>query len=66
LVVLPDYQQKGIGTELIKRCIEHFPESEWMLWTSENNIKFYEKVGFKQYEGVVMSIPPFWSRNEDV
>jgi len=24
----PEYQNKGIGKELVKRCIEHFPNCE--------------------------------------
>jgi Acetyltransferases len=57
LVVLPEYQNKGIGTELIKRCIERFPNSEWLVQTTEKNIKYYEKFGFKIYEDVVLTIP---------
>ena len=30
LMVLPEYQNKSIGKELVKRCIEHFPiRSGW-------------------------------------
>ena len=35
LLVLPEYQNKGIGKELVKRCIEHFPNSEWLVQTTE-------------------------------
>ena len=28
LMVLPEYQNRGIGKELVRRCIEHFPNSE--------------------------------------
>jgi len=31
LLVLPEFQNKGIGKELLKRCIEHFPNSEWLV-----------------------------------
>ena len=57
LVVLPEHQNKGIGTELVKRCIEHFPNSEWLVQTTDKNVRFYEKIGFKAYEGVVLTIP---------
>jgi ribosomal protein S18 acetylase RimI-like enzyme len=31
LLVLPEYQSRGIGSELVKRCIEHYPNSEWLV-----------------------------------
>ena len=52
LVIDPAYQNKGIGRELVKRCIEHYPNSEWSLETSEKNIGFYEKIGFKRSKSV--------------
>lgn len=60
LLVLPDFQNKGIGTELVKRCIEHFPNSEWLVGTMKNISGFYEKIGFQRDEnsgGVFLSIP---------
>jgi len=64
LLVDPDYQKKGIGKELVRRCIAHFPNSGWLLETTEENIGFYEKVGFKQNKGVFFSIPSFFQRME--
>jgi ribosomal protein S18 acetylase RimI-like enzyme len=52
LVIDPDYQHMGIGRELVRRCIAHYPNSEWTLETSEKNIGFYEKIGFGRSKGV--------------
>ena len=35
LMVLPEYQGKSIGTGLVKRCIEHYPNSEWLVQTTK-------------------------------
>jgi len=64
LVVLSEYQNKGIGTELVNRCIAHFPNSEWLVQTTENNIKYYEKLGFEIYKDVVLTIPSKYQRSE--
>lgn len=57
LVVDPEYQNRGIGEELIKRCIERFPDTEWLVQTEEHIAGFYEKIGFKVYDKVVLVIP---------
>jgi ribosomal protein S18 acetylase RimI-like enzyme len=33
LAVMPEYQNQGIGKELVRRCIEYFPASEWLVET---------------------------------
>jgi len=33
IYVLPKFQNKGIGKELLKCHIEHFPNSEWIIQT---------------------------------
>ena len=60
MVVDPEYQNKGIGKELIKRCMEHNSKSQWLLETNNKNIGFYEKLGFKRSNSVFFSIPAIW------
>jgi len=60
LVVDPEYQGQGIGKELVKRCIRHYPYTEWLVQTTENIAGYYEKMGFKRYKHVVLSIPSKW------
>jgi len=56
LLVAPEYQKQGIGRELLKRCIEHYPNSEWLAQTT-NKAGFYEKNGFKVNNDVFLTIP---------
>lgn len=60
LVVDPDFRGKGIGRELIKRCIQHYPNSEWLVQTEEGITGFYEKLGFDRYKNSVLRIPSKW------
>ena len=57
LVVLPEFQNKGIGKELVKRCIEHFPNSEWLVGTTKEISGYYEKIGFKRTNDMFLSMP---------
>lgn len=59
LAVLPEFQNKGIGKELVRRCIETFPNSEWLVQT-EAASRFYEKIGFSVNEDVFLSVPCKW------
>jgi ribosomal protein S18 acetylase RimI-like enzyme len=65
LVVDPEYQSKGIGNELVKRCIEHFPTTEWLVQTENHISGFYEKIGFKIYNDVVLTIPSIYQGTKD-
>lgn len=56
LAVLPEYQNKGIGSELIKRCISACESSEWLVQTDMAK-GFYEKIGFKVNEDHFLTIP---------
>jgi len=64
LVVDPDYKNKGIGNELIKRCIDHFPDTEWLVQTEKHISGYYEKMGFTIYTDVVLTIPSKYQRSE--
>ncbi len=60
LVVDPEFQGKGIGRELIERCIQHFPHSEWLVQTEENTAVYYEKIGFKRDTRAFLRIASKW------
>lgn len=57
LLILPEYQNKGIGNELLKRCVNHFPNSEWLVQTKNEISSFYEKNGFKINNDIFLTIP---------
>ena len=59
LAVLPEYQHQGIGTELLKRCMETYPNSEWLVQT-ESAAKFYEKFGFTVDQDIFITVPCKW------
>ena len=50
LIVHPDYQRKGVGTELMNRLMELLKENNLLptLVAAPGKDKFYEKFGFKQ------------------
>lgn len=56
LAVLPEYQNKGIGKELVRRCINTCASSEWLVQT-ESAKGFYEKIGFEQNNEYFLTIP---------
>ncbi|MCL2751220.1 MAG: GNAT family N-acetyltransferase [Firmicutes bacterium] len=62
LLVDPKYQDKGIGKELVKRCIEHFPDSEWLVPTTSDKVIYYEKLGFKISKDSFLTIPSKWQK----
>lgn len=59
LAVMPEFQNQGIGKELVGRCMEYFPDSEWLVQT-ETATGFYEKIGFKASKDVFLKIPCKW------
>lgn len=60
LVILPEYQRQGIGQALVKRCITHFPDSEWLVQTTRDIFPYYEKLGFAVNNDVFLTIPSRW------
>lgn len=57
LAVLPEYQGKGIGSELVRKCMDMYPDSEWLLETIPERVSFYEKLGFEINNNPVLKIP---------
>jgi len=57
LLVLPECQNKGIGSELLRRCIEHYPNSEWLVQTTAEISGYYKKHGFKVNNDTFLTIP---------
>jgi len=57
LMVLPEYQNKGIGKELVMRCIRHYPNSEWLVQTTKEISGYYEKNEFAVNDDVFLTIP---------
>ncbi|MBO4789793.1 MAG: GNAT family N-acetyltransferase, partial [Oxalobacter sp.] len=50
LMVHPDYQHQGYGTKLLTEIERYFPGKRYELFTSNqsvNNIRLYEKVGYR-------------------
>ncbi|WP_367279026.1 GNAT family N-acetyltransferase [Methanospirillum sp.] len=60
LVVDPEFQCKGIGRELLKRCILTYPKTEWIVQTNDSNVEYYLKNGFIRYPRNVLFKPSVW------
>lgn len=48
LYVLPDFRNRGIGAEILRKCMEDSPKDLWLYVFSRNTraISFYEHHGF--------------------
>ncbi len=50
VIVLPDYQRIGIGTEIMNRLLDKCKKHhirDIQLFCAENKLSFYEKLGFR-------------------
>lgn len=59
LAVLPKFQNKGIGRELVQRCRNTCQNSEWLVQTDMAK-GFYEKIGFTENTDHFLTIPCRW------
>lgn len=51
LLVLPEYQRKGIGSALLKAVLDRYSSVRQIVLTTDNihkNIAFYKSMGFKE------------------
>ena len=49
IIVLPEYQRQGIGTQLLRQTMKHFKEVYQLILTTDSELKtvaFYEANGF--------------------
>ena len=60
LVVDPEFRCRGIGRELLERCVRTFPKTEWIVQTNDENAEYYLKNGFIRYPGNVLFKPSAW------
>lgn len=61
LVVDRQYRGRGIGSELLRRCMAKYPNTEWLLQTQEQTVPFYEINGFSRFEEPVMFRKMKWT-----
>lgn len=62
LIVDPEFQNLGIGKELLSKCRKKYPHSEWLVQTTAINVMFYKKMGFSEHNGIFLSIPSKWAK----
>lgn len=50
MIVLPEYQKKGIGKMLLEKCLNTYPKLHFFLIADDDVVGFYEKTGFKLHK----------------
>jgi len=65
VVVLPEYQGKGIGTRIMRRIIQEANVDVIMLYTAPGKEAFYSKLGFRKMKTAmaIMSKPELRREN---
>ncbi|MFH1500496.1 MAG: GNAT family N-acetyltransferase [archaeon] len=49
LAVKKDFQSKGIGKELVRRCVREYPEVKWYIGSLNKRAdKLYKRAGFRK------------------
>ncbi len=55
ILVLPEYQDQGVGSKLLKAVIDYYPDVYQIQLTTDatdKTIKFYESTGFKELSSI--------------
>lgn len=50
LVVHPQYQNQGIGSTLVKKCMMTHPRIQWGTYAESSSARLLKKVGFEKSE----------------
>jgi len=61
MVVLPEYQGKGIGKEMISRIFKKLPVENIILYSVPGREGFYMKCGFRKMRTAMAKLNPFMS-----
>jgi GNAT superfamily N-acetyltransferase len=48
VLVHPEYQRRGIGTKIMREILTNFAGTSFLLTTTEDTDKFYERLGFRK------------------
>jgi ribosomal protein S18 acetylase RimI-like enzyme len=48
VAILPDYQQKGIGKQIIQHIVDRTPGCNYILYAAPGKELFYEKIDFRR------------------
>ncbi len=59
LAVLPEFQNKGIGSSLVQKCRNACRDSEWLVQTDKAK-DFYKKIGFQESDDYFLTTPSKW------
>jgi len=46
MMIKPSHQKRGIGKMLIQKCLEVYPNLHFFLFSGEQCVDFYKKMGF--------------------
>jgi ribosomal protein S18 acetylase RimI-like enzyme len=60
--VLPEYQDLGIGSTLLRKCLQKYPDTAWVVETTENNISYYKKFEFEESTYITLRIKSKWEK----
>ncbi|PWR72606.1 GNAT family N-acetyltransferase [Methanospirillum lacunae] len=66
LVVDPEFQCRGIAKELLTRCVQTYPKSEWIVQTNAENVEYFLKNGFIRYPRNVLFRPSAWDQEYEM
>jgi len=64
VVLLPEYQGKGMGKEIMRRLCEQLPVDNIILYAVPGREGFYEKCGFRRMRTAMAVLNPFMSDPE--